>query len=136
MLLITSADEYLGYCITAHLSKQESLRKSIRVLCTRKEQCLGFDRKGIDVREVVANHPHQVSHAMRNIDLMILTLPFNKNRVEECLYLCDAAVRSGVKSILFLSTIGASCTDYSTFSDYQQVESKILELNIPWSVLR
>ncbi|KAI8876047.1 hypothetical protein K501DRAFT_262806 [Backusella circina FSU 941] len=136
MLLITSADEYLGYCITAHLSKQESLRKGIRVLCSQKERCLGFARKGIDVREVIADHPHQTSHAMRNIDLMILILPKNENRVKECLSLCDTAIRSGVKSILFLSTIGASCTDYDTFSDYQKIESKLLEVNIAWSILR
>ncbi|KAI8973194.1 hypothetical protein BDF20DRAFT_880918 [Mycotypha africana] len=150
MILITSVDEYLGYCITAHLSSISSIRPYLRVVYSKERQkysykkttviqkspwLLTFASKGIDVREVDYMHPNDMSHAMRNVDQIILSLDSYPNRVERCKYICEVAVRSHVRSIIFLSHVGATTTlmedengGYQALSDYGRIENHLVQL--------
>lgn len=147
MLLIPFADDYLGYCITSHLSQIKPLRSEIRVLYSTKTPWIqNFESKGIEARAIVDYaHPHQLSQAMRNVDQLILTLGSHSERVLQCQKICKVALKSGVKSIVFLSHQGAQSESHSLLYDYglienfliqQQEEQEQEEEKMSWTIVR
>lgn len=129
MLLITCVDDYLGYCLASHLSQIKSLRKDIRVLYTQPSSWIkNFQTKGIDTVKITDyTHPDQLSKAMRNVDQMVLTLGSHTDRVKHCQKMLEVAGRSGIKSILFLSHIGAQSEEHESLYDYGLVENMLIE---------
>src|SRR6478735_1740611 len=101
MLLITCADDYLGYCITSHLSQSAALCPDMRVLCQETNANLpwlrNFAKKGIDVLSVNYEHPNDLSKAMRNVDQVVLIMSNHPNRVERSQHVYNIASKSGVK---------------------------------------
>lgn len=143
MLLITCADDYLGYCITSHLSQSAALCPDMRVLCQETNAKLpwlrNFAKKGIDVLPVNPEHPHHLSKAMRNIDQMILIISNHPDRVEHCRRICNVASTSGVKSIIFLSHQGAQSEQHQALYDYGLVENHLVSMqqqDMNWVILR
>lgn len=129
MLLITGVDDYLGYCIASHLSHIKTLRKDMRVLYSQPSSWVkNFQTKGIDVVAITdASHPDQLSKAMRNISQIVLTLGSHPNRVQHCQKMLQVASQSGVKSIIFLSHIGAQSEHHASLYDYGLVENLLVE---------
>ncbi|KAI8639949.1 hypothetical protein BD408DRAFT_370882 [Parasitella parasitica] len=141
MILITCADDYLGYCITSHLSQFTGLCSELRVLChensTKLPWLLAFTQKGIDVYPVNYSHPNDLSKAMRNIDQIVLVMSNDPNRVEHCQHVCNVASKSGVKSIIFLSHQGAQSEEHKALHDYGRVEDHLVSMQgISWVILR
>ncbi|KAI9363783.1 hypothetical protein BD770DRAFT_380452 [Pilaira anomala] len=148
MLLITHVDDYLGYCITSHLSQFKSLRKDIRVLYTTKSAWVqNFESKGIDACPILDyTNPNELSQALRNVDQLVLTLGNNLNRVMHCQHICKVAIKSGVKSIILLSHQGAQSEAHHSLYDYGQVENYLVqkqeeeeekgETNLTWTIIR
>ncbi|KAL9546156.1 hypothetical protein MBANPS3_006802 [Mucor bainieri] len=143
MLLITCADDYLGYCIASHLSQQSAaLCSDMRVLCQETNAKLpwlrNFAKKGIDVLPVNPEHPHHLSKAMRSIDQVILIMSNHPDRVEHCQRICNTASKSGVKSILFLSHQGAQSERHSALYEYGLVENHLVAMqqDMHWAILR
>jgi uncharacterized protein YbjT (DUF2867 family) len=142
MILITCADDYLGYCITSHLSQFTALRSDMRILCQEKSVkqpwLFNFSKKGIDVVFADYSHPNDLSKAMRNIDQLILIMSNHPNRVERCQQICNVASKSGVKSIIFLSHQGAQSEQHESLYDYGLVEKHLLSMqqNMNWVILR
>lgn len=140
MLLITSIDEYLGYCIASHLAQFKSLRKDLRVLYHINHPWIkNFESKGVDTRLVKDyNNPNDLSQAMRNVDQMILTLDSHRDRVQHAISICNVAIKSGVKSIIFLSHIGAQSKHHVSLYDYGMVENYLIgeEDHMAWTILR
>ncbi|GAA5804594.1 hypothetical protein HPULCUR_010096 [Helicostylum pulchrum] len=129
MLLIPFVDDYLGYCITSHLCQIKSLRAEIRVLYSAKSPWIqNFESKGIEAQAIVDyTHPHQLSQAMRNVDQLILTLGSHSERVLQCQQICKVALKSGVKSIVFLSHQGARSESHSLLYDYGLIENYLIQ---------
>ncbi|KAG2209450.1 hypothetical protein INT47_008293 [Mucor saturninus] len=129
MLLITSVDDYLGYCIASHLSQVKSVRKDMRVLYSQPSAWIkNFQTKGIDTVKITdCHHPDQLSKAMRNVTQIVLTLGSHPDRVKHCQKLLQVALRSGVKSVLFLSHIGAQSEEHASLYDYGLVENMLIE---------
>lgn len=150
MLLITSVDEYLGFCIASHLSQFKSIRQDIRVVYqqTNNKQVTShvypwisnFQSKGIDAQAIKDyNNPHELSQAMRNVDQIILALGSHPDRVQHCQHVCKMALKFGVKSIIFLSHIGAQSEQHSALYDYGLVENYLVEQQqeeMTWTILR
>ncbi|KAI8337360.1 hypothetical protein EDC96DRAFT_450319 [Choanephora cucurbitarum] len=149
MLLITSADEYLGHCITSHLSQFHSLRLQIRALIYKTDataipsSVLNFSKKGIDVCAVDYMHANDLSKAFRNVEQMILIVNGHKDRVQHCQHLCQAAIRCGVRSIVLLSHIGASSEQHIALHDYGCVETYLVQqqqinrqYSFQWTIIR
>jgi uncharacterized protein YbjT (DUF2867 family) len=156
MLLITCADEYLGFCIASHLAQTQSLRSDIRVLCDRQNQyqkrhntvqpwLLNFASKGMEVQAVNYMHPNDISQAMRNVDQMVITVGSHPNRVEHCQHLTKVALKSGVRSILLLSHVGGHSEQYQALFDYGLIENNLLQqqqvyeennLSVSYTILR
>lgn len=141
MLLITSIDEYLGYCIASHLSQYKPLRQELRVLYNVNQPWIqNFESKGINTHLIKDyTNPNALSQAMRNVDQVILTLGSHPDRVEHCQHICKMALKSGVKSIIFLSHIGAQSELHTSLHDYGLVENHLIqeiEENMAWTILR
>ncbi|KAI7904963.1 uncharacterized protein BX663DRAFT_559217 [Cokeromyces recurvatus] len=143
MILITSVDEYLGYCISSHLAQSIPLRKELRLIYSneKKPWLNNFANKGIELCYLDDYmHPNQVSEVMRNVDQMILTLHHSHpDRVEQCKYLCKVAIRSGVRSILFLSHVGAQSPHHHALSDFGVIEDFLVKLGeeeMSYTILR
>ncbi|KAI8094829.1 uncharacterized protein B0P05DRAFT_523574 [Gilbertella persicaria] len=135
MLLITGADQYIGYAITSHLAEHQALRSQLRVLCQNKSRCHGFAKAGMDVRQIDYLHPHQLSLAMRGVDHVILAIGNELNRVDHAKSICAVAAQSGVSSIICISHVGAS-SKYASLQDYGQIESAVLHSGCPHTILR
>jgi hypothetical protein len=140
MLLITSVDEYLGFCIASHLSQFKSIRQGIRVLYQQSSSTgnkptshslpwiQNFQLKGIDIQTIKDyTNPNEISQAMRNVDQMILTLGSHPNRVQHFQHMCKVALKSGVKSIIFLSHIGAQSESHFSLYDYGLIENYLVQ---------
>ncbi|CAO3651461.1 hypothetical protein BJ944DRAFT_271058 [Cunninghamella echinulata] len=136
MLLITEADQYLGYSIASHLARYTFLRNKIRLLCKNKKACINFEKKGMDVRMVDYTHPHHLSLAMRGVDYMILAVGHDNNRVQISKHLCQMAVQSGVKSIILLSHVGAVSHLHESLKQYAEIEEAVINTDCQWTILR
>ncbi|KAI8374881.1 hypothetical protein BD560DRAFT_488950 [Blakeslea trispora] len=149
MLLITSADEYLGHCLTSHISRFQSLRKQIRILVHRADKAnlptsiLNFSKKDIDVLAVDYTHPNDLSIAFRNIEQMVLIVSGHRDRVQHCQHLCQTAIRSGVRSIVLLSHIGAHSEQHTALHDYGRIEEYLVQQqqtakqpSFQWTIIR
>ncbi|KAI8092728.1 uncharacterized protein BX664DRAFT_327983 [Halteromyces radiatus] len=137
MLLISNADQYIGHCITSHLAYDPNIRSQLRVLCQNLIPCKQFMNQDIDVHQVDYHHPHQLSVAMRNVDHLVLVIGDNKDRVIHAKRLCQVALRSGIKSIILVSHVGALCSNLtSSLSDFALVENEIYNADCAWTILR
>ncbi|KAI8391795.1 uncharacterized protein BYT42DRAFT_543288 [Radiomyces spectabilis] len=136
MLLITGADQALGHSIISHLSRYENARSQIRALCQNQQPCINFANKGVDVRQVEYHHPHQLSLAMRGVDHMILTLGNEFDRLEHAKYVCQTAIQSGVKSIIFVSHVGAVSHAHPSLQHYAEIEDQVVNSDCDWIILR
>jgi uncharacterized protein YbjT (DUF2867 family) len=136
MLLITGADQYMGYAITSHLAQFELLRPQLRVLCQNKKRCLGFANAGIDVRQVHYNHPSDISIALRGVDHLILAVGNEAHRVENAKRICTMAATSGVKSIICMSHVGAVSKAHSSLQDFYQIEQEVIQTACQYTILR
>ncbi|KAI7863877.1 hypothetical protein BDF14DRAFT_1733201 [Spinellus fusiger] len=136
MLLITSADQYMGFSITSYLARYEHLRPMMRVLCQNKTSCLNFAKKGIDVHQVDYTHPNHLSLALRGVDHIILAVGNEKERVTYAKHLCQMAAQSGVKSIVCISHVGAVSGDHETLQHYALIEEQVINTDLQWTILR
>ncbi|KAI7849757.1 hypothetical protein BDC45DRAFT_488909 [Circinella umbellata] len=136
MLLVTSADHYIGHCVTSHLARYSHVRPQLRVLCENTTTCLNFANKGIDVRQVDYMHPNDLSMAFQGVDHMILAIGNESNRVAYCEHLCQVASRSGVKSIICISHAGAVSTDHEMLAHYSLIEDEVITSACQWTILR
>ncbi|KAI9016289.1 hypothetical protein CLU79DRAFT_706980 [Phycomyces nitens] len=136
MLLISHADQYIGQCIASHLARHKPLRESIRILCQDRAQCSHLEKNGIDVRQLDYQHPNQLSLAMRNIDCLLLAVGNEPDRVENCKKLCQSAVKSGAKSIVLISHIGALSLTHEGLCDYGLIEEEVFNVSCQWTILR
>lgn len=136
MLLITGADQYMGYAITSHLAQFELLRPQLRVLCQNKQRCYGFANVGIDVRQVQYNHPNDVSLALRGVDHLVLAIGNESHRVENSKRICAMAASSGVKSIVCISHVGAISEEHSSLQDFSQIEQEVMQTACQYTILR
>ncbi|ORX55160.1 NAD(P)-binding protein [Hesseltinella vesiculosa] len=136
MLLITEADQYMGYALTSHLARHPDIRQQIRLTCKDKKVCMNFERKGMDVQVVDYYHPHQVSKAMRGVDHLILAVGYEDDRVAMAKYLCQTAVQSGVQSIILISHVGAVSQTHSALKHYGEIEELVMNTSCQWTILR
>ncbi|KAI8337635.1 hypothetical protein BC941DRAFT_39981 [Chlamydoabsidia padenii] len=139
MILITNADHYIGHSITSHLcSHYPDIRSQLRILCQNDTQCAHFRKHGIDVRQVDYQHPHYLSLAMRKVDHVVLVVGSHMDRVTSAKNICRVAQRSGIKSIIPISHVGALCPDMtSSLMDYALIEEEIINtVDCAWTILR
>jgi uncharacterized protein YbjT (DUF2867 family) len=136
MLLITGADQYMGYAITSHLAQFGLLRPQLRVLCQTKKRCFGFANVGIDVRQVHYNHPNDVSLALRGVDHLVLAIGNESHRVENAKRICAMAASSGVKTIICVSHVGAVSQSHSSLQDFNQIEQEVMRTSCQYTILR
>lgn len=136
MLLITGADQYVGYAITSYMAQYKELRSKLRVLCQNKARCYGFINAGIDVRQVDYDHPNQISLGLRGIDHIILVVGSEPNRVENAKRICRVAAHSGVSNIVCISHIGAVSRTHSSLQDYHIIEEQVIHSHCQYTILR
>lgn len=136
MLLITGADQYIGYAIASHMAQFEHLRSQIRVLCQSKTRCRGFSTAGIDVRQVDYNHPNDLSLALRGVDHIVLAIGSEGDRVENAKHICTVAAHSGVSSIICVSSIGAVSRIHPALQDYGIIEEQVMHSTCQYTILR
>ena len=137
MILITGADQYVGHCVASHLASHRYLRSRLRLACRDKDLCLGFSNKNIDVRQIDYYHPHELSKAFRGIDHVILAVGNEHDRVAIAENICKVADRSGVKSIVCVSQVGATATEYPHLRHFASIEDNVVNTtNCDWVILR
>ncbi|KAI8972290.1 hypothetical protein BDB01DRAFT_854690 [Pilobolus umbonatus] len=136
MLLITGADQFVGYAVASHLAKYKSVRPYLRLLCEDKSLCSGFDNIGLDVRVVNHAHPNDLSLAMRSVEHLVLAIGYENNRVEYCKNICEMAVKANVKSIICLSHVGAGSARHDALQDYMQIEMEVMKINCQKIIFR
>ncbi|KAI8970680.1 hypothetical protein BDB01DRAFT_814718 [Pilobolus umbonatus] len=130
MLLVSAADEYMGFCITSHLLQLGKLSKYMRILCktNTKRSILKhqFKEKRMEIWPVDHDDTNQLSLAMRNVDVLVMAIGNESKRVEECLQLSQVATQSGVRSIVLVSHIGAS-QSCRALDDYAKIEADMIK---------
>ncbi|ORZ22122.1 hypothetical protein BCR42DRAFT_367797 [Absidia repens] len=138
MLLITEADQYMGYAIASHLGRIPHLRSSMRLLCKNKKVCLNFQNKGMDVCVVDYTHPHHISVALRGVDHIIIAVGYDADRVAMAKNLIQMANQSGIQSITLISHVGAvsSLQQHPTLQHYGDIEQMVVDSDCPWTILR
>lgn len=136
MLLITGADQFMGYAITSHMAQFEELRPKIRVLCQNKSRCHGFINAGIDVRQVDYDHPNQISLGLRGVDHIILAIGSESDRVENAKRICMIAAHSGVTNIVCVSHIGAVSRIHPSLQDFNIIEEQVMHSHCQYTILR
>lgn len=136
MIVISGADQYMGYAITSHLARYEHLRPKLRALCQNKSSCLNFAKNGIDVRQVDYMHPNDLSLAFRGADYLVMAVGNEDKRVQYCKRLCQVAVQSGVRSIICISHVGAVSHTHTTLRHFADIEDEVVGLDCQWVVLR
>jgi hypothetical protein len=136
MILITGADQFLGYSIAAHFAQFEHLRPKIRLLCQNTLRCHGFMKAGIDVRQVDYCHPHHISLSLRGVDHVVLAIGNEKDRVMYAKRICSIAYKSAVQSIVCISHVGAVSTIHQSLQEYTQIEEEVMNSNCNWTILR
>ncbi|KAI9473472.1 MAG: hypothetical protein EXX96DRAFT_578149 [Benjaminiella poitrasii] len=139
MILITSADQYIGYAITSHLAQYEPLRRQqLRILCENKQNCYGFANTGIDVRQVDYSHPNPIAHAMRGVDHIVLTIDSSVDRVERARMICNLAAHSEVSSIVCISHIGSTSHNkqYESLQEFNEIEQIVINSPCQCTILR
>lgn len=137
MILITSADQYVGHCIASHLASHRCLRPRLRLTCRDRNLCLGFSNKNIDVQQVDYYHPHELAKAFRGIDHVIMAVGNEHDRVAIAENICKVANRSGVKSIVCVSQVGATATEYPHLRHFASIEDFVVNTgNCDWVILR
>ncbi|KAI7906363.1 uncharacterized protein BX663DRAFT_496152 [Cokeromyces recurvatus] len=139
MILITSADQYIGYTITSHLAQHKSLRQEqLRILCENKQGCYGFLNAGVDVCQVDYSHPNLISHALRGVDHIILAIGSDPDRVKHAAMICNLAAHSGVSSIICISHIGctASSQRYLSLQEFSEIEQIVMNSSCQYTILR
>ncbi|ORX60483.1 NAD(P)-binding protein [Hesseltinella vesiculosa] len=136
-ILITCADEYLGYALTSHFCNNPSVRPHLRVLCRDEKKCGQLRHQGVDVRSTDYKHPDILMLAMRNVAYLILVVGDHPDRVDQSRRILQLAARSGISSIILLSHIGALCANpSSTLRDYALVEDELYNADCAWTILR
>lgn len=136
MLLITGADQFMGYAITSHLAQYKHLRPQLRALCQNKTRCHGFVNAGIDVRQVDYSHPNQLSLAFRGVDHIVLAIGNENDRVENAKRICAMAAHSGVTNIICVSHIGAVSRFHASLQDYHTIEEHAMQSGCQYTILR
>ncbi|KAI9281649.1 hypothetical protein BY458DRAFT_499277 [Sporodiniella umbellata] len=136
MLLITGADQWMGYAVTAHLAQFKNLQSQIRVLCESKSKCHGFAKAGIDVHQVDYMHSNQMAMAFRGVDHVVLAIGNEESRAKYARHICSVASRSGVKSIICLSNIGAVSRAHASLQEYHEIEQEVMVSSCAYTILR
>ncbi|KAI8064444.1 hypothetical protein BC940DRAFT_276929 [Gongronella butleri] len=136
-ILITSADQFIGYAVTSHLARYARVRPHLRVLCQDEKPCGHLRTHGVDVRVSDYAHPHHLSLAMRNLAHLVLVVGDHPNRVDHARRILRVAARSGVPSIILVSHVGALCGSFnSSLRDYALIEEELCAMDCPWTILR
>ncbi|KAI9281938.1 hypothetical protein BY458DRAFT_429398 [Sporodiniella umbellata] len=136
MLLITGADQWMGFAVASHLAQFQHLRSQVRLLCESKTRCLGFSKIGMDVHQISYSHPHQISMALRGVDHIVLAVGNEPSRVDHAKRLCTVASYSGVKSIVCISHIGAVSRFHASLQEYHEIEQDVMQSLCPYTILR
>lgn len=91
----------------------------------------------MDVQQIDYYHPHDLSKAMRGIDHVILAVGNEDDRVAIAENICKVADRSGVKSILCVSQVGATATEYPHLQHFASIEDHVVNTtHCDWVILR
>lgn len=73
---------------------------------------------------------------MRGVDVMVLAVGNEKERVSYCKRLCKAASRCGVRSIVCISHVGAGASSHETLQHYASIEDEVISTDCQWTLLR
>ncbi|KAG0738983.1 hypothetical protein G6F57_001638 [Rhizopus arrhizus] len=136
MIIVTGADQLMGYAIASHLARFQHLRPELRVICENKSRCHAFVKAGIDVQQVDYKHPHQMSKAFHRAEHIILAVGNEPDRVKNAKYVCKVASRSGAQSIILLSHIGAVSRIHPSLQEYHRIEQAVIKSAVPYTILR
>src|ERR1700709_2041603 len=124
MILITSVDQWLGHSIASHLMHRPDIRSILRMTCQDKSVCHNFERQGAHMIQVDFNNEECLAQAVRGVEHVVLAIGFENHRVQFCKKLIQRAHKSGVKSIIVVSHMGAISSSHQSLKEFSDIEEE------------
>ncbi|KAG2186144.1 hypothetical protein INT43_002582 [Umbelopsis isabellina] len=136
MILITSVDQWLGHSVASHMMHQPHIRKQLRLTYQDKSMCYNFERQGAQMVEIDYNNENSLANAVRGVQHIVLAIGFEDQRVGFCKKLIQRANKSGVKSIIVVSHMGAISSSHQTLKEFSEIEEEMFETDMDYVILR
>jgi uncharacterized protein YbjT (DUF2867 family) len=136
MILITSVDQWLGHSVASHMMHQPQIRNQLRLTYQDKSMCYNFERQGAQMVAIDYNNENSLAQAVRGIQHIVLAIGFEDQRVDFCKKLIQRASKSGVKSIIVVSHMGAISSSHQTLKEFSEIEEEMFETAMDYVILR
>ncbi|KAI8885847.1 NAD(P)-binding protein [Backusella circina FSU 941] len=138
MILITEADQFIGFSFATHLAQYKQLRPYLRLLCQNKLRCHGFAQAGIQVCTVQDyNDKEALQDALYGVHHLVLATGNDKDRVTNTENLVKIAAALKVKNTICISHVGAVSTKHESLQDYTEIETVVMDyVHHHWTILR
>ena len=133
-LLVTGASGKLGQLVI-----QDLIGKDVKIIATtRKAASLSaLTEKGVDVREADFNAPESLVKAFTGADrLLLISTDAIGARIEQHKNAIDAAVKAGVKHIIYTSWPNPDQSLAAVATDHNETEKLIKASGLSYTILR
>jgi uncharacterized protein YbjT (DUF2867 family) len=138
MILITEADQFIGFSLATHLAQYKQLRPHLRLLCQNRLRCHGFAKSGIQVCTIQDYSDKEgLQAAMSGVNHLVLATGNDKNRVANTETLVKLATSYKVKNTICISHVGAVSMQHDSLNDYSEIETIVMDYSHHyWTILR
>ncbi|KAH8549507.1 hypothetical protein BGW37DRAFT_501448 [Umbelopsis sp. PMI_123] len=136
MILITSADQWLGYSIASHLMHHPSLQNKLRLAYQDKSNCHSFERNGAETMNIDYSNEDSLAQSVHGVQHVVLVIGFEANRVDICKKMIQRAHKSRVKSMIVVSHMGAMSATHDSLKQFSEIEEELFSTDIDAVVLR
>lgn len=137
MILITGATGYLGTAAAEHLFKH-IFTSEFAVLARNESKAKNFKDKGVEVRFGDFDNKDSLSNALIGISKLLLIPTIAPNRLEQNKNVIDAAVKNGVKHIVYtgVSLKNVELSQTPGLDAHFKTEDYIRESGLDYTFLR
>lgn len=137
MILITGATGYLGNAVVEQLSKQIDLQQ-FAVLARNGQKAKSLKQKGIAVRLADYDDVDTLDSALKGVNKVLLIPSIAPNRLQQNKNVIDAAVKNGVKQIVYtgVSFKNVETSETLGLEAHFQTEDYILHSGLAYTFLR
>ncbi|CAM0135094.1 unnamed protein product [Umbelopsis sp. WA50703] len=115
---------------------QPQIRNQLRLTYQDKSMCYNFERQGAQMVAIDYNNENSLAQAVRGIQHIVLAIGFEDQRVDFCKKLIQRASKSGVKSIIVVSHMGAISSSHQTLKEFSEIEEEMFETAMDYVILR
>jgi uncharacterized protein YbjT (DUF2867 family) len=82
------------------------------------------------------SNENSLAQAMRGVQHVVLVIGFETNRVDMCKKMIQRAQKSGVKSIIMVSHMGAMSSTHQSLKEFSEIEEEMFSTDMDTVILR